>query len=30
MTFYTPGLQAASLDHALWFHRRVKANDWHL
>ena len=30
MTFYTPGLQAASLDHALWFHRPVKASDWHL
>ena len=30
MTFYTPGLQAASLDHALWFHRKVVASDWHL
>lgn len=30
MTFYTPGMQCASLDHAMWFHRPVKASDWHL
>ena len=24
------GLQAASLDHALWFHRPCRFNDWHL
>ncbi len=23
-----PGLQAASLDHAVWFHRPVRADDW--
>jgi acyl-CoA thioesterase II len=26
----TPGLQTASLDHAIWFHRPSKFNDWHL
>ncbi len=26
----TPGLQTASLDHAIWFHRRTDFNDWHL
>jgi acyl-CoA thioesterase-2 len=26
----TKGLQAASLDHALWFHRPMNFNDWHL
>lgn len=26
----TPGLQSASLDHAVWFHRPTSANDWHL
>jgi len=26
----TPGLQTASLDHAIWFHRPTLANDWHL
>ncbi len=26
----TPGLQTASLDHALWFHRPSQFNDWHL
>jgi acyl-CoA thioesterase-2 len=26
----TPGLQSASLDHAMWFHRPSKFNDWHL
>lgn len=25
-----PGLQAASLDHAVWFHRPCRLNDWHL
>lgn len=25
-----PGLQAASLDHAMWFHRPLEFNDWHL
>jgi acyl-CoA thioesterase-2 len=24
----TPGLKAASLDHAMWFHRPVKADEW--
>jgi acyl-CoA thioesterase II len=28
--FDTPGLQFASLDHAMWFHRPVRMNDWHL
>jgi acyl-CoA thioesterase II len=26
----TPGFQSASLDHAIWFHRRTNFNDWHL
>ncbi|RAK59316.1 acyl-CoA thioesterase II [Phenylobacterium hankyongense] len=26
----TPGFQSASLDHAMWFHRPVNFNDWHL
>jgi acyl-CoA thioesterase-2 len=26
----TPGLQSASLDHAMWFHRPSSFNDWHL
>jgi acyl-CoA thioesterase-2 len=26
----TPGLQSASLDHAVWFHRPSRFNDWHL
>jgi acyl-CoA thioesterase-2 len=26
----SPGLQAASLDHAVWFHRPVKADQWML
>ncbi len=30
MTWRTPGLQTASLDHAIWFHRRSSFNDWHL
>ena len=30
LRFDTPGLQFASLDHAMWFHRPVRMNDWHL
>lgn len=26
----TPNFQSASLDHAIWFHRRSNFNDWHL
>lgn len=26
----TPGFQSASLDHAIWFHRRSNFNHWHL
>ncbi|HWF00763.1 MAG TPA: acyl-CoA thioesterase II [Caulobacteraceae bacterium] len=29
-TWQTPGLQSASLDHAVWFHRASRFNDWHL
>ncbi len=25
---FDPGLQAASLDHAIWFHRPFRADDW--
>jgi acyl-CoA thioesterase-2 len=28
--FWTPGLQVASLDHAIWFHRPARMRDWHL
>jgi acyl-CoA thioesterase II len=27
-TVFAPEIQAASLDHAMWFHRPVKADDW--
>jgi len=26
--FYQPGVQMASLDHALWFHRPFRADEW--
>jgi acyl-CoA thioesterase-2 len=25
-----PGLSSASLDHAMWFHRPTKVDQWHL
>jgi acyl-CoA thioesterase-2 len=28
MTWLTPKMQVASLDHVMWFHRPVKADDW--
>lgn len=28
LTWQTPGLQSASLDHAMWFHRPVDFNEW--
>jgi acyl-CoA thioesterase-2 len=28
--FPDEGRYAASLDHSIWFHRRVRADDWHL
>ncbi|MFO1015218.1 MAG: acyl-CoA thioesterase II [Caulobacteraceae bacterium] len=30
MGWQTPGLQSASLDHAIWFHRPTQFNEWHL
>ncbi|WP_395670485.1 acyl-CoA thioesterase [Phenylobacterium sp.] len=30
LNWKTPGLQAASLDHAMWFHRPTDFNEWHL
>ena len=27
---FDPSLQVASLDHAMWFHRPMKMQDWHL
>ena len=30
MGWQTPGLQTASIDHAIWFHRPCNFNDWHL
>jgi acyl-CoA thioesterase-2 len=29
-TWQSPGLQLASLDHAIWFHRPCNFNNWHL
>ena len=29
-SIFDPELQAASLDHSIWFHRPVKMSDWHL
>jgi acyl-CoA thioesterase-2 len=28
--WHTPGLQSASLDHAVWFHQPFDFTDWHL
>lgn len=28
IVFQTPGLQAATLDHAIWFHRPFRADEW--
>lgn len=28
--FYTPGMQVASLDHAVWFHRPFRVDEWWL
>lgn len=28
MSLQTPGLQAASLDHCMWFHRPFRADEW--
>ena len=28
VTWMTPGLQMASLDHAMWFHRPFRFDDW--
>ncbi len=28
LSLYTPGLQAASLDHSIWFHRPFRADEW--
>jgi acyl-CoA thioesterase-2 len=30
MGWQTPGLQTASIDHAIWFHRPCNFNEWHL
>jgi len=30
MSWQTRGLQTASIDHAIWFHRPSNFNDWHL
>jgi acyl-CoA thioesterase-2 len=30
VSWQTGGLQTASIDHALWFHRPCNFNDWHL
>ena len=28
ISYYTPNVQMASLDHALWFHRPFRADEW--
>jgi acyl-CoA thioesterase II len=28
MTWYTPGLQVASIDHAMWYHEPFRVDDW--
>ena len=28
ISYYTPGVQMASLDHVLWFHRPFRTDDW--
>lgn len=28
VSFFTPGMQMASIDHALWFHRDLAVDDW--
>ena len=28
ISFMQPNLQSASLDHAMWFHRRFRADEW--
>jgi acyl-CoA thioesterase-2 len=30
VTFFQPGIQVASLDHSIWFHRPVRLDDWML
>jgi acyl-CoA thioesterase II len=30
VTWQSGGMQSASLDHAVWFHRPLNFNDWHL
>lgn len=30
VNWHTPGMQTASLDHAMWFHRPTDFNEWHL
>jgi len=30
LSWQTPGMQTASIDHAMWFHRPCNFNDWHL
>ena len=30
MNWQTRGLQSASIDHAIWFHRPSNFSDWHL
>ena len=28
VSWLTPGMQVASLDHAMWFHRPFRMDDW--
>ena len=28
MNFFQPHVQAASIDHAMWFHRDFRADEW--
>ena len=28
LAFFEPGLQVATIDHAMWFHREFRFDDW--
>jgi acyl-CoA thioesterase-2 len=28
VSWFTPGMQVASLDHSMWFHRPFRIDDW--
>jgi len=30
VSFFRTPMKIASLDHSMWFHKKINANDWHL